>query len=61
MAEWLKENWDVWYDHVIHPFARLDARIICHKLIREIDKTGGSRQRSEGNKLLQRIRDHLYE
>lgn len=56
-----KIGWDAWFQIVVWPLAVCDAGRMMSDLKREIQKTGGSRQRGEGVKLLTRIHKRHHE
>ena len=51
-----KFGWESTYQIALWPLAVTDEILLLYKLDTEIRSTGGSRQRSEGRKLLRRIR-----
>lgn len=54
-------GWDVWFQIVVWGMAVVRSSLLLSDLAREIRKTGGGRQRSEGIKLIRRIQKHYDE
>lgn len=63
-TEMTQEKWDGWViamERAAWNLARGDAIAILYRLEREINETGGSRQRGEGVPMLGRMRKYLQE
>jgi len=54
-------TYEQWDEIVEFPLAQMDASLLIGRLMTEIQKTGGSRQRDEGVKLLKRIQARYLE